>query len=146
MFQVFEAEKIPYIVSAKFNSRIKRHLVRDVKWIAIKRGLWVGEFGYKADDWESPRRCVVVRKDQEIYHDATGRELQLFPDEGPYTIYRYSLFFTNLELPAEQIWNLYKARSDAENRLKEDFAVRGLAHRSFMQPKRHSGLLCWHII
>ncbi len=130
----FELEKISYIVSAKFNSRIKKLLVRDVKWIPISRGIWVGEFSYKADDWEKPRRCIVVRKDQEIYPEATGRQLKLFPDEGSYTTYRYSLFFTNLELPPEQIWNLYKARSDAENRikeLKEDFAVRGFSSQKF---------------
>jgi len=33
--------------------------------------------------------------------------------------YRYSVFVTNLDLPAQHIWNLYKDRADAENRIKE---------------------------
>lgn len=32
---------------------------------------------------------------------------------------RYSVFVTNMDLPAQQIWNLYRDRSDAENRIKE---------------------------
>ena len=34
-------------------------------------------------------------------------------------MYRYSLYVTNLDLPAEQIWLSYKDRADAENRIKE---------------------------
>ena len=47
---------------------------------------------------------------------ATGK-LLLFDE--PVGKYRYSLYVTNLDLPAEQIWLSYKDRADAENRIKE---------------------------
>jgi len=53
--------------------------------------------------------------------------LRLFPDEELYRNYRYSCYITNLTLPAEQVWRLYRQRADgAENRIKElksDFAA-----------------------
>ena len=39
--------------------------------------------------------------------------------DEPVGKYRYSLYVTNLDLPAEQIWVSYKDRADAENRIKE---------------------------
>ncbi|NUM71345.1 MAG: IS1380 family transposase [Ignavibacteriaceae bacterium] len=130
----FESLGISYIVSAKFHSAIKRMLVRDLQWIPVKKGLWVGEFQYKAGKWAIPRRCVVVRKDTEVYPNAAGHLLPLFPEMIPDTLYRYSLMFTNLTLPALQVWNLYRERSDAENRIKElknDFAVGGFSSDKF---------------
>lgn len=99
----FESHNISYIVSAKFHSAIKRMLMRDIQWIPIKKGLWVGEFQYKAERWAKSRRCVVVRKDTQVYPDAAGHLLPLFPELKPDTLYRYSLMFTNLTLPALQV-------------------------------------------
>ena len=59
---------------------------------------------------------VAVRKNSEILTKATGK-LLLFDE--PVGRYRYSLYVTNLDLPAEQIWLSYKDRADAENRIKE---------------------------
>jgi IS4 transposase len=50
---------------------------------------------------------------------ATGKQLRLFQDSDIYNNYRYHCFITNLTLSAQQIWNLYKERADAENRIKE---------------------------
>lgn len=47
---------------------------------------------------------------------------------------RYHTFVTNQWLPAIQIWEQYKGRGDAENRikeLKEDFGVEGFSMDSF---------------
>jgi len=44
---------------------------------------------------------------------------KLFEEEGIYQKYRYSCFITNLDLPAEIIWQSYRLRADAENRIKE---------------------------
>ena len=52
----------------------------------------------------------------EILTKTTGK-LLLFDE--PVGKYRYSLYVTNLDLPAEQIWLSYKDRADAENRIKE---------------------------
>lgn len=46
----------------------------------------------------------------------TGKLLLL---DDPVGRYRYSLYVTDLDLPAEQIWLSYKNRADAENRVKE---------------------------
>ena len=59
---------------------------------------------------------MAVRKNSEILTKATGK-LLLFDE--PVGRYRYSLYVTNLDLPAEQIWLSYKDRADAENRIKE---------------------------
>ena len=59
---------------------------------------------------------IAVRKNIDILPKATGK-LLLFDE--PVGKYRYSLFVTNLNLPAEQIWLSYKDRADAENRIKE---------------------------
>jgi hypothetical protein len=55
-----------------------------------------------------------MRKNIEIL--TTGKIL-LFDE--PASRYRYSLYVSNLELPAEQVWLSYRDRADAENRIKE---------------------------
>jgi hypothetical protein len=59
---------------------------------------------------------IAVRKNIEILTKTTGK-LLLFNE--PVGRYRYSLYVTNLDLPAEQVWLSYKDRADAENRIKE---------------------------
>jgi len=47
---------------------------------------------------------------------------------------RYHAFVSNQELPAVEIWEQYKIRGDAENRikeLKEDFGVQGFCMDNF---------------
>ena len=66
--------------------------------------------------------------------NATGQSLKLFQEEGIYNQYRYSCFITNLDLPCEQIWTLYRQRADAENRIKElkyDFGSDSFNQQSF---------------
>ena len=53
---------------------------------------------------------------------------------GIYKSYRYHCFITNLTLPAEQVWNLYRHRAEAENRIKElkyDFGFDSFNIKSF---------------
>lgn len=59
---------------------------------------------------------IAVRKDIEVLAKATGK-LLLFDE--PVGHYRYSLYVTSLDLPAQQVWLSYKDRADAENRIKE---------------------------
>ncbi|WP_213082413.1 transposase, partial [Escherichia coli] len=57
---------------------------------------------------------------------STGKQLRLFGEEEIYKNYRYSCFITNLSLSAKMIWDAYRNRADAENRikeLKEDFGA-----------------------
>lgn len=112
-----ETEKrINYIVAVKMYPTIKRELRALEGWIQLRDGMEIGEFEYQSPEWKKPRRMVAVRKNIEILTKATGK-LLLFDE--PIGKYRYSLYVTNLDLPAEQIWLSYKDRADAENRIKE---------------------------
>ena len=95
---------------------IKRELQSQKTWWRLKDGMEICEFEYYSPEWKKPRRMVAVRKNIEILSKATGK-LLLFDE--PVGKYRYSLYVTNLTLPAEQIWLSYKDRADAENRIKE---------------------------
>ena len=97
-------------------SNIKKKIQLQKTWWPLKDGMEICEFDYQSPDWKKPRRMVVVRKNIEILTKATGK-LLLFDE--PVGKYRYSLYVTNLDLPAEQIWLSYKDRADAENRIKE---------------------------
>jgi hypothetical protein len=129
----FEEKQINYIVAVKFFKPIKHMLEGLSGWISLKDGIQIKEVRYKAIGWKEQRRFIVVRKDIKKYPKSTGK-LMLFEDSQLPPIYRYSVFVTNLELPAEQIWNIYKDRGDAENRIKElkyDFAIDGFSMEKF---------------
>ena len=105
-----------YIIAVKMYATIKKELQSQKTWWTIKDGMEICEFDYQSPEWKKPRRMVAVRKNIEILTKATGK-LLLFDE--PVGKYRYSLYVTNLALPAEQIWLSYKDRADAENRIKE---------------------------
>lgn len=105
-----------YIIAVKMYSTIKKELQSQKTWWTLKDGMEICEFEYQSPEWKKPRRMVAVRKNIEILTKATGK-LLLFDE--PVGKYRYSLYVTNLDLPAEQIWLSYKDRADAENRIKE---------------------------
>ena len=109
-------KEINYIIAVKMYPTLKRELRYLKCWTHLKDGMEIAEFDYQSPDWEKPRRMVVVRKNVELLPKATGK-LLLF--DNPIGKYRYSLYVTNLDLPAEQIWLSYKDRADAENRIKE---------------------------
>ena len=78
------------------------------------------------------RKYIGVRKNIRILRKATGK-LLLFEEEQIQT-YRYSVYVSNLDLPAEHIWNIYKHRADAENKIKElkyDFALDNFCVKNF---------------
>jgi Transposase DDE domain group 1 len=90
----------------------------------LANGLQVAELTYQAAGWSNPRRCVVVRKHKTLWPELPGKEIKglqpaLFEDEAEYRNYRYSAFYTDLDLPAAEIWRLYRGRADSENRIKE---------------------------
>lgn len=126
-----EEKKLNYVTAVKFYPTIKKE-VRDLKnWISIKDGIEMCEFTYQSPDWKIARRMVAVRKNISKLKKATGK-LLLF-DEQIQT-YRYSVYVTNLDLPTEQIWEIYKQRGDAENRIKElkyDFALETFCTSNF---------------
>lgn len=129
----FEERKINCIVAVKLFKPVKHILEGLSGWITLKEGIQIIEHRYKAAGWNEERKFIVVRKNTKKYPKATGK-LWLFKENQLEPIYRYSVFVTNLDLPAEQIWNMYRDRGDAENRIKElkyDFAVDGFCMKKF---------------
>ena len=65
----------------------------------------------------------------DIRPDAGGKEL--FEDLSGH---RFSCYVTNLDLPLDQIWNIYNSRADCENRIKElkqDFGLENFCLKDF---------------
>ena len=111
-----QEKKVNYIVAVKMYPTIKKELRMLQEWTHLKDGIETAEFEYRSPEWKKPRRMIAVRKNIHILTKATGK-LLLFDE--PVGNYRYSLYVTDLNLPAEQIWLSYKDRADAENRIKE---------------------------
>jgi hypothetical protein len=68
-------------------------------WVILKDGIQIKEVIYKAAGWKEERRYIVVRKNVEKFAKATGK-LLLFKESQLPPIYRYSVYVTNLDLPA----------------------------------------------
>jgi len=119
VFGYLENRQLNYIIAAKFYLPIKRKLARHRTWLRLDDGLEIAETIYQADDWEEPRRMIMVRQEIQKRPKAAGKQLRLFEDEDIYKNYRYSCFMTNLDLPAKAIYDLYRGRADCENRIKE---------------------------
>jgi hypothetical protein len=75
------------------------------------------------------RRYIIVNKQVDIRPKPGGK--MLFEDMPGY---RFSCHVTNLDLPLDQIWNIYNTRADCENRikeLKEDFGLGSFCLQDF---------------
>ena len=107
-------KKTNYIKAVKMYPAIKQDKRSKKEWVQLKDGIEIAEFEYQSPEWKHPRRMVAVRKIIEILTKATGK-LLLFDE--PVGRLRYSLYVTNLDLHAEQIWLSYKDRADVENRI-----------------------------
>ena len=79
--------------------------------MSITKGLEVASLRFKPDNGKE-RRYIIVRKLISEYPKSGGK---LLFDEPTY---RYSAFVTNIELPVDQIYNIYNTRADCENRIK----------------------------
>jgi len=125
---------ISYIIAAKFYGPIQRAIAQTKSWWYLDEGIEIAETMYQSPSWKKPRRMVMVRQRVKERPKAAGRTLRLFEDETIYNQYRYSCFITNLTLPPEQVWRLYRHRAEAEQRIKElkyDFAADSFNVQSF---------------
>jgi hypothetical protein len=134
MMGYFEQNVVPYIVAARFHGGLKAG-VRNARWLRLKDGVEVCEtrHAFSARGGRE-RRLILMRKDVERLPRSTGRQLEIWEDEVLDTRYRYSAYYTNLELPAEAVWCLYRDRGDAESRIKElkyDFGIEGFHLKNF---------------
>ena len=134
IFSFLESRNTPYVIAGRMHSLIQQK-IKDVKaWNGIDQGLWISEFTYLAKGWSRERRVVVIRQSIDIRPKASGKKLKLFDDSIYYEKYRFHCFFTDQKLPAQEIWNQYKGRADAENRiqeLKQDFGAEGFCMDNF---------------
>lgn len=134
IFEYLEAKSIPYVIAGRLHA-VMQQKIKDIKgWIAIGEGVWIAEVLYKADRWSKERRVIVTKQDIELPKKATGKKLKLFNDDLYYQNHRFHCFITNQTLPAKQIWDQYKERADAENRIQElkyDFGLAGFVMKEF---------------
>jgi hypothetical protein len=112
-----EIRKLNYVTAVPMYPVIKSEIWSQQGWVEVSHGIEVVEWMYRLPSWKQARRMIAVRKRLEIYPKASGKLLLFGDDVCPR--YRYSAFVTNLDLPAELVWNLYRDRGDAENRIKE---------------------------
>lgn len=127
----FEERKTHYIVAAKFFAPIKSELCSGKTWVRVADGIELTEWDYKLPGWSKTRRMVAVRKNIEKRPKASGKLLLFDISEDRY---RYSVYVTDLDLPMQQIWNIYRDRGDAENRIKElkyDFGADSFCLKKF---------------
>jgi len=114
-----EEKVMNYIVAVKFSQPIQKLIHASTNWIVLDTGIEICEQIYQSDSWLKPRRIVVVRQRIKDRPKAPGKQLVLFAEEEIIKNYRYSAYVTNINLPAAEIWRLYRGRGDAENRIKE---------------------------
>jgi hypothetical protein len=119
VFDYLEANELNYIVAAKLYTPLQRVLYTHPTWLKLDEGIEIASTDYQSPTWDRPRRLVMVRQEIEKRPNATGRQLRLFTDEALYKNYRYSAFITNIDLPATEVWRIYRNRANAENRIKE---------------------------
>lgn len=134
IFDLLEEKKLSYVIAARMHKPLQLAIKEIKTWTVVDKGIWISEVYYQAQHWKNPRRIVVVKQYIPLRPKAGGKIIKLFDDTDYYENYRYHAFVTNQTLPAQQIWNQYKARGDAENRIKElkyDFAIAGFNVKEF---------------
>jgi hypothetical protein len=134
-----EAKKLSYIVVSRLQTTIKQRIAGLQDWMELDEQTSVSEFMYQAQGWTKARRVVVVR-----YRIKERKEKGRMLVEVPG--YAYSVYTTNLALPAFQVRTLYLGRADSENRIREllqDFAISGFVSHKFWATEAAFRLACW---
>jgi len=134
---LLEQQGIGYIVVARLRPTVKRTIGGLKDWVQLDSRTGVAEFMYQPTGWSKSRRFVVVRQRLE------QRQQQPTLLEVPG--YSFSIYVTNLTLPALQVRNLYLGRADSENRIKEllqDFAISGFVSQKFWATEAAFRLAC----
>ena len=122
-----ESEQVNYIMATRFYPNVKRAVYGLDDWMSICRGIEVNQM-YFSHEQGKVRRYIIVRKEMKHRPNTGGK--QLFDDPH----YRFSCYVTNMDLPLDEIWNMYNARADCENRIKElkvDFGLNNFCRQDF---------------
>ena len=139
ILKFIEEKNIAYVISCKLYANLQSAIYSVAKWQPLGMGIWITEMEFKQGGWSKPRRIIVIKQQEEVRKKSTGKRLtSLFKlediDQDKVYKTRYHAFVSNQELPAVEIWEQYKRRGDAENRikeLKEDFGVQGFCMDNF---------------
>lgn len=136
IFDYIEQRESPinYITAVPMYSTIQRAIASQRSWMNISSGIDIVEFEYQADDWQEPRRMIAVRQNTGKRSKAVGKQLSLFEEVLEINGYRYTCYITNLNLPAAEVWRLYRNRANCENRIKElkyDYGLDKMNEQSF---------------
>ena len=110
ILSALEERSVPYIIAAKAYANLKNEIHGMKDWVEVCPGIAVKEWRHQsANPKAKARRHIVVRKQTSRRPQAAGKLLfEDLPD------YRFSLYVTNLDLPLDQIWNIYNSRADCE--------------------------------
>ena len=120
LLSYLEQKQHNYIIAVRMYPNVKSEVWGLNDWVSLTRGIELNEMVFSHENGK-PRRYIIVKKQVEIRPKAGGKEL--FEDEPGF---RYSCYVTNMDLPLDQIWNMYNSRADCENRIKELKADFGL--------------------
>jgi hypothetical protein len=132
VFEWLEGKEVQYIIATRMYPNLRQDFKQRAKWVEHAHGICIGELNFQADNWDKERRIVIVRQRVDIRPQAPGK--LLFPDEEVYSNYRYTAYVTNSKLSSVLVWELYRQRGDAENRIKEleyDFGADNFCMQDF---------------
>lgn len=122
---LLENKEISYVVVCRKTGMLKAAVENVKQWLALDKEFAVSELEYQAITWEKKRRIVAVRQ-------------KLRSKKGDWLLetpaYAYRVMVTDLNLAPAEVWRLYNARCDSENRiaeLKNDFGITGFCLDSF---------------
>lgn len=128
LLDYLENKKLKYIIATRMYPNVKNAVGGLDNWIELSKGIELNEMVFNHADGK-PRRYIVIKKKVEDRPKASGK--LLFEDLPGY---RFSCYVTNLELPLDQVWNIYNTRADCENRIKElkkDFGLDNFCLKDF---------------
>ncbi len=132
--ELLERRDLIYIIAARLYRPLQRMVYAQQKWRQIEEGIWITEFFFQHLDWMTDRRYIAVRQDIKRRPHAMGKELSLFGNDCDTGGYRYSVWITNSQDPAYEVWKHCRPRANDENtikELKEDFALGGFSMKYF---------------
>ena len=122
-----EEERKNFVIAVKMYPNIKAEILGERNWITLTKGIELSEMTFSHINGK-PRRYIIIKKKVEDRPDAAGKLLFDMPG------YRFSCYVTNMDLPLDQIWNIYNSRADCENRIKElkqDFGLENFCLQGF---------------
>jgi hypothetical protein len=125
--QLFEQEKLPYIVRIRMHQPITRFVatIGQSEWKRVDEYREIADLNYAGPGWAHQRRVLVIRE------KVVGDKALLF--DVP--TYEYRALVTSLDKPARDCLTFYDQRGECENTIKEfknDFGARGFSLAKFI--------------